>query len=243
MNLNRARTSVFMIAGLAAALTFTCTANAQTSESKGAPTTVETIHLSHATAQRDFNDLQTTLRNMIPAAVIYANVTQNTLSIRGTTEDIQTARRLISDLDQPRKAWRVTYTFTDLENGKTAGVHRLTVVVISGEKAIVKRGNRMPIITGTLEKEGGAQSSQVQYLDVGLNVEASLDGDRLRSKLEQTAISDEKSGIGAQDPIVPQTLLEGTADLKPGKSFVLGSLDIPGTNRREDIEVVAERVE
>ena len=85
--------------------------------------------------------------------------------------------------------------------------------------------------------------SQVQYLDVGLNIEASLDGDRLRSKVEQTGVAEEKSGIGSQDPIVRQTTIEATSDMAPGKTLVLGSLDIPGTTRHQEIEATAELVQ
>lgn len=47
-------------------------------------------------------------------------------------------------------------------------------------------------------------------------------------------MSDEKSGIGIQDPVVRQTVLEATSDLKPGKTLLLGSLDIPGTSRHQE---------
>ena len=242
---DRAGVSVCISAALALALTSAGVAWTQSpqSESKSAPTTIETVRLTHATAQRDLNDLQTALRNMMPTAVTYTNQTQNSISIRGTSEEIDAAKKLIAELDQPKRSYRITYTFTEIDNGKPAGVHHLTLLVVSGDKSIAKHGNRVPIVTGMFDKENTAQSSQVQYLDVGLNVEASLDGDRLRSKLEQSAVADEKSGIGVQDPVVRQTMIEATTDLKPGKSSLLGSLDIPGTSRRQDVEVVAERIQ
>jgi len=246
---DRVRTSVSILAGVALALTTIGAARAQTPQTestpraKSEPAAIATIHLTHVTAQRDFNDLQTDLRNMVPMAAIYALQTQNAISIRGTAEDIDTAKKLIAEFDQPKKAYRITYTFTDMDDGKPVGVHHLTLLVVAGEKAVVKHGNRVPIVTGMVDKDSGGQSSQVQYLDVGLNVEATLDGDRLRSKLEQSAVSDEKSGIGVQDPIVRQTTLEATSDLKPGRSAVLGSLDIPGTTRHQEIAAMAERIE
>jgi hypothetical protein len=57
-----------------------------------------------------------------------------------------------------------------------------------------------------------------------------------------TSIAEEKSGVGAQDPIVRQTVMEGTAFLAVGKPLILGSIDIPGSTRRLDIEVVMEQV-
>jgi type II secretory pathway component GspD/PulD (secretin) len=247
---DRTQNSVLILAGLALLFILVVGARAQTppaestpSNVKGAASVVETIHLAHVTAQRDLNDVQTDLRNMLPTLAIYAVQTQNAVSIRGTPEDIETARKLIAELDRPRRAYKVTYTFTETDNGKAMGVHHLTLIVLAGEKSVAKQGDRVPIVTGTFDKENAAQNSQVQYLDVGLNIEASLDGDRLRSKVEQTSVSDERSGIGAQDPIVRQTSLEATSDVTPGRSFVLGSIDIHGTTRHEEIEAVAEHVQ
>ena len=246
----REKTSLSILAGFTLALVITSIACAQAPpaesnppDNKHVPQTAEVIRLTHVTTQRGLNDIQTALRNMLPRAGMYAVPTQNAISIRGTQEEIDAAKRLIAELDRPETAYRVNYTFTDTENGKSAGVQHLTVLVVSGEKSTVKQGSRVPIITGMYERETAAQSTQVQYLDVGLNIEASLDGDRLRSKLEQSSVSDEKSGIGVQDPIVSQTMLEATSDLKAGKTFLLGSLDIPGTSRHREIEASAERVQ
>jgi len=218
-------------------------AESNAAESKNIPHTIETVHLKHVTSQQDLNDLQTDLRNMLPMARIFAILTQNALSIRATPEDMENAKKLIAELDQPRRSYRITYTITESENGKHVGAHSIAVVVVQGEKSVAKYGNRVPIVTGMFNKEGPEQSSQVQYLDVGLNIQASLDGGRLSSKVEQTSVSEEKSGIGLQDPIVRQTMIETNSDLTPGKALVVGSLDIPGTTRHQEIEALAEPVQ
>jgi hypothetical protein len=87
----------------------------------------------------------------------------------------------------------------------------------------------------------------VQYLDVGLNIDATLDaysdGLRLHTKVEQSSVvADEKSGMGTQDPVVRQTTLEGVSTLVQGKPVVLGALDMPGSTRRQEIEVISELV-
>jgi hypothetical protein len=48
--------------------------------------------------------------------------------------------------------------------------------------------------------------------------------------------------VGALDPATRQTFLEGIATLVQGKPQLLGSLDIPGTTRHEEVEVVSELV-
>ena len=236
--------SVAILAGLTLPLISTAQTPPENSaaESKNAPRVVETIHLKSVTAQRDQNDMQTDLRNMFPMARIYAVPTQNAFSISATPEDMDAAKKLIAELDRPRKAYRVTYTITEVDNGKRTGAQHVALVVVAGEKSVLKHGDRVPLVTGMYGKESAEQSSQVQYIDVGLNIEASLDGDRLRSRVEQSSVAEEKSGIGVQDPIVRQTSVDATSDITAGKTLLIGSLDISGTTRHQEIEAVAEPV-
>ena len=102
----------------------------------------------------------------------------------------------------------------------------------------------MPVITGSYDAGRSNSQTQFTYLDVGLNFDATLDesvnGVRLRTKAEQSSIVEDKSNVVAQDPVLRQTVLEGTAILTPGKPLVLGSLDIPGSTRHQEVEVVME---
>jgi hypothetical protein len=119
------------------------------------------------------------------------------------------------------------------------------MIVVSGRKTVLKQGNRVPLVTGSVSTSGGAQT-QVQYLDVGLNIDASIeesaDGVKLNTAVEQSSIAEGKSGFGTQDPIVRQAKLEGTSILAAGTPLILGSMDIPSSARRLDIEVVMEHV-
>jgi type II secretory pathway component GspD/PulD (secretin) len=143
------------------------------------------------------------------------------------------------------KAYRLTYTLTETDGGKRVGTQHFAMIVVSGRKTVLKQGSRVPLVTGSLSNSGGAQT-QVQYLDIGLNVDASIEelgaGVKLNTVVEQSSIAEEKSGVGAQDPIVRQSKLEGTAILTAGKPLMLGSMDIPSSARRLDIEVVMEPV-
>jgi type II secretory pathway component GspD/PulD (secretin) len=242
---------VSMFVGLTLALiTLAGTANAQTTDSKSAevkaPDIYQTIYLTNATQQNDANDVQTSLRNMLPRTKIYYVQAESALLLRGPAEDIQLAQRMIADLDKARKTYRLTYTITESDGGNHVGAQRFTLVVVPGGKAMLKQGSKMPIVTGSTESGSLVQNTQVQYLDVGLNIEASLEGSadglRLRSKVEQSGVSEEKSGLAVQDPVVRQSVLEGTSVLVQGKSFILASLDVPGSKRHLEIEVVSEVV-
>jgi type II secretory pathway component GspD/PulD (secretin) len=181
---------------------------------------------------------------MLPKAHLYGISSQDAISIRATPEDIQIAQKILADLDRGKRLYRLIYTINESDSGKHTAAQSFALIVASGGKTTFKQGARVPIVTGVSGDQ--ASGTQVQYMDVGLSIEASadgyMDGLRLRSKVEQTNLADEKSGIGAQDPIVRQTVLDDTSTLTPGKSLVLGSLDIPGTTRKQEIEVVAELV-
>jgi type II secretory pathway component GspD/PulD (secretin) len=191
-------------------------------------------------------DIQTDMRNMLRNVKIYSVPSQNAICVKGTAEDLQLAQKIVADLERPRKIYRITYNITDSDSGKRIGTQSFSLVVASGEKTVFKQGSRVPIVTGSYDAAASIANTQVQYQDVGMNIEATVNGDvdglRLRSKVEQTNVADEKSGVGAQDPIVRQTVLEGIASVMLGKSLILGSLDVPGTTRKQEIEVVAELV-
>jgi type II secretory pathway component GspD/PulD (secretin) len=211
-----------------------------------APETVQTIFLSNATQQNDLNDIATDLRNVMPKAHIFPDQGQNAITLRATEEDLATAQKLIATLDLPRKLYRLTYTITDFENGKQTGSQHYVFLAVAGERTIFKQGSRVPIVIGTVERQTTNQSSEIQYQDIGLSIEATVSGSpenlMLVTKVEQSNLAGEKSATAPTDPIVRQTVLQGTSELVQGKPLVVGSLDLPGTMRHQEIEVVAELV-
>lgn len=237
--------SALILAGFTLALTLIAPAFAATPKlsdlSSTEPKPAE-IYQTFYPVNVDVIDLQTVLRNMIPNAKLVYSHSQGAVSMRGTSEEIQLAQKILADMDRAAKVYRLSYTITELDNGKHTGVQHLSLVVAAGGKAALKQGNRVPIVTGTTDSKTSAESTQVQYVDVGLNIDVSLEGARLRTKVEQSGIADEKSTVGIQDPVIRQITLEGTSTVEPGKSVVLGILDIPGSTRRQEIEVVAELV-
>jgi type II secretory pathway component GspD/PulD (secretin) len=223
-------------------------ADTKTTDSTATAETYQTIYLVNLTQQNDLNDVQTALRNMLGKGKdLYGIPSQNAITIRGSAEDVQLAQKICADLDRPKKVYRLTFTIHDAESGQHADAHHFVLVVASGGKTTFKQGSKVPIVTGTYDAGTPSQTTQLQYQDVGLNIEASVDayadgGLRLRSKIEQSSVAEEKSGIGSQDPVLTQTVLDGTAHLTPGKPFVLGSIYIPGSTRQQEIEVVADLV-
>jgi type II secretory pathway component GspD/PulD (secretin) len=230
-----------------AALAHAQSAGAKLAETNSSPEITQTIFLKNLTQQNEVNDVQTDLRNMLgPHAKVYLAAKQGAISIHGTPEDIELARQLVSELDRPRKSYRLTYTFTEKDGGAPARTQTLAVVAASGERTILKQGSKVPVVTGSYDSDNSKANTQVQYLDVGLTIDTTVEGHgdvlSLHSKVEQSSLADEKSGMGPQDPVVRQSVHETTTTITPGKPLILGTIDILGTTRRQEIAVVAELV-
>lgn len=201
-----------------------------------------TLYLSGPAQQGELTDVLNDLRNMLPKARIYGVATQNAISIRATPDEIQLAQRILAEIDRPRKVYRLTYTVADMDDGKRTGEQRYSLIVLPGERSDVKQGTKVPIVTGSYSRETSNAESQTQYLDIGLHIEASIDGAKLHTRVEESSVSDQKSGVGPQDPIVRQTVLSGMTLVPQGKPVVLGSIGVPGTTRTQQVEVAAELV-
>jgi type II secretory pathway component GspD/PulD (secretin) len=214
-----------------------------------------TLYLNNAVQSSDANEMVTALRNILrPEDKLYLVANQNAVVMNASPDQIALAQKILSEIDRPKRTYRLTYTVTEMDAGKRLGVQHFSMVVASGQNTTLKQGSRVPIATGSYNavatsgespRPAGMQT-QFTYLDVGMNFDASLEefanGVRLRSNIEQSSVAEEKSGVGEQDPIVRQTSLKGAAYITPGKPLVLGSLDISGSTRHLDIEVVMEQL-
>lgn len=215
--------------------------------SRGSTDVVRTFYLTNVSRTEDANEILAALRNLLdPTDRLMFVPSQNAIVLRGAPDQIPLAQKLLTDLDKPKKTYRLTYTITDIDGARRVGTQHFAVIVVAGGRTTLKQGSKIPVATGTFNPGSTGTQTQFTYLDIGLNIDASLDesaeGVRLRSKVEQSGIAGEKSGLGDQDPIVRQTQIEGTSILTPGKPLILGSIDIPGTTRHLDIEVNLEVV-
>jgi len=238
---------------LAAALALSLTgtgARAQTENAAAKPASnpTQVFYLNNISNGGEATDIEVAIRTMLdPQDKIYLVQAQSALFVQAPPDQLALAKQLIDDLDRPKSTYRLTYTITEVDDGKRVGTQHFAMVLVSGQRTTMKQGTKIPVATGTVS-ETGSTSTQTQftYLDVGLNFDATLDesvnGVRLRSKAEQSSLGADKSIAGVQEPVIRQTVLEGTAVLTPGKPLILGSLDIPDSTRRLDLEVVMEVV-
>lgn len=214
-------------------------------EAKTEARTYETLYLTGPVQRNTALEIVTDLRNFLPRAKVFYVQDQNAISMLGTPDEFELARKMISDLNRARNTYRLTYTITETDGGRAATTRQVALLVGAGQTTDLKEGNRVPIVTGSTDA-GNSTNTQVQYLDVGLNISASLDGTSdhlsLRTKVEQSGIAEEPSGTRSQDPVVSQTYIDDTLTLEQGKPVVLGSLDVPGSTRHMTIKVVSEPV-
>lgn len=206
----------------------------------------ETILLHHVSTPDSINDVQIALRTQLPQMRVYSIANQNAITVSGTAEDLVVAQKIVADLDKPVAGYRLTYSFVTVDGGKR-GSARQYVLLVSGERhSSLKQGARVPILTAaSSEKEAkeAAGNVQIQYVDVGLHIDASVHGAQGETMVEESGVSEERSGIGAQAPILRQTALNERFVFTPGKPVVLGSLAIPGSTQHELIEVTIDPVE
>ena len=159
--------------------------------------------------------------------------------------DKPTPKAVETKIETAPTTYRLTYTLTEMDGSKRIGTQHFAMTVTPGRDGRIKLGSKVPIATES-SNPASLSPSQVQYMDVGLSISAHIrefaTGVSLDSNVEQSGISEEQSTVGRGDPVIRQTRLENTALLTPGKPVMLGSLDVPGSTRHLDVEVVVEVV-
>ncbi len=148
----------------------------------------------------------------------------------------------------PVHTYRLMFTVTESDSGKRVGVQHFAMAAVPNERTSMKQGSKIPVMTGGYSQHSSPGTEyQFTYLDVGLNCAVTLteraDGVEAAIKLEQSSVAENPSVIAdVKEPVIRQAVLENAAILKPGTPVMMGSLDVPGSTRHLDIEVMLERV-
>ena len=207
---------------------------------------IQVFHLNNVAQGNDANEVMVTVRNLLdPRCKLILIPSTSDIAVSAPTDQIARAGQLIAELDRPKKVYRLTFTLNESDAGKRLGVQHFGLITVTGQHTVLKQGDKIPVVTGYFSTDKVAQQDQVTYLDIGMNLDINLDefahGLRLRSIVEQSSVAPEPSSSKLpNDPIVRQSKIEGTSVLTPGKPLVIGSLDIVGSTRHVDIEVIAE---
>jgi type II secretory pathway component GspD/PulD (secretin) len=208
---------------------------------------IKTFYLKNITQQNDANEIMVAIRNVVdPGLKIYLVASHEALVIVTDPEQMAKAEALIHALDIPHKVYRLTYTITELDAGKTVGTEHLSMIVADGQHTTIKQGDKIPVATGSFSTDNNSAQTQFTYLDIGLNFDSTLNdyngGASLKTKVEQSSLGQPSTIAGVQEPVVRQSVFEGIAFLTLGKPVMLGSIDVPNSIRRLDIAVVMDDV-
>lgn len=240
---------VFAIPALTLAFALCVTsaaANAATDSHSQAAESYHVLYLKGVVTQSDARDVETDLRNVLGRARIFYVPSRNAISMISTQHDFEIAQKIVEEMSRGPRVFRLTYTFTNSGGGKGAGKRSVSVVVGSGEHASVKHGEKVPVLTGRDVENKDSASTQVQYIDVGLNLNVWLRGPAddlvLQTRFSESAVDREAAVAGLSEPTILQTALENTSIVTVGKPLVLGSIAVPGSTRPEQIEVTVEPV-
>jgi len=162
------------------------------------------------------------------------------------------------DAAKPVHGYRVTYTLTTTDAGKRVGLEHFAMTVntaittspdgrTSSGRGSVKIGQKVPVSTGTYSDAKSSVQTQFTYLDVGINIDATVTegptGLLIGSKVEESSVAPQPVVIaGVSEPIIRQMVLTNSSTVNPGKSVSVGSLDLPDMQRHVDIEVSIEQL-
>jgi hypothetical protein len=209
---------------------------AECAEAHGEP---KIIFLRNIVTQNEANEIMVAVRNVFePGLKIYLVSSQNGLVVETYPAEFAKIEAFVHTLDLAHKTHRLTYTFTEVDAGKTLGTEHLSMVIVDGQRTGVKQGDKIPVATGS------SAQTQFTYLDIGLNIDATLTsydtGALLKTKVEQSSAGQSSTIAGVTEPIVRQSVFEGVSTLTLGKPVMLGSIDVPNSTRRLDIAVVME---
>jgi hypothetical protein len=217
---------------------------------RNAPTETRTFFLTNVTQTNDGNEVMVAVRNLLcPSTKLYFDYVQRALIIEAPPAQLERADRIIHDLNLVTKTYRITYTLTELDAGKTISTRHYSMLLGNGERASLKEGNKIPIATGTYSADGAPSSAaqtQFTYLDVGMNFDTTIavsgNSVHLKSKVESSSLGDPVTIAGVTEPVVRQSVLDGTSVLTLDKPFMLGTIDVPNSTRHIDIAAVVEQL-
>jgi type II secretory pathway component GspD/PulD (secretin) len=219
------------------------------SAARGVAADTRTFYLADTAPRYAQGEVSSALHNALCSdARVYDVESERAIVVQALPDQLDLAAKIIHDLDRPQTSYRLTYTLTELNAGKTISTEHYSMVLASGQQLTLKQGTKVPVATGSYSNANASANNSVEtqftYLDIGMNfvatVEPMANGVQLHSKIEQSSLAQPSTIEGVTEPVVSQTVLETTSLLSPDKPRMLGAIDIPHSTRHIDIAAVIE---
>lgn len=211
---------------------------------------VRTFYLANVSRASDMQDVVNAMRTILEFQRVQQIPSLHALVLRGSAEQMAMAEKVIRDIDKPRAessigSYKLDVELHEFENGKRVGTRSYAMMVQRGsgnhdaEWSRYRVGSRVPVTTG-------ANPSQVQYMDIGVNIDSRLWGSdnelMLESTVEVSSLASPQGAAENSHPIVRQTKATSFTALAAGKPTLIGSLDGVDSARRTEIEVTATKL-
>lgn len=139
--------------------------------------------------------------------------------------------------------YKVEINFRDGNDTASMTDRRYTMLVSDSRKATLKVGSRHPAVSGSIEPAAGSPAStQITYLDVGVNIECFVQGAggraTIHSTLDLSNIGPAEGALvaGVRNPTIRQTRLDLETIVELGKPTVIATIDDPLTARKLQVE-------
>ena len=141
---NKTILSVIALLGIAA-----CTPSAPAQDTPSSPSNaVQVFHLKNVAQANEAVSIATALRNMLsPQNKVYLVGETNDLVVSAPPDQLAAAARLVTELDRPKRTYRITYTLAESDGGKRVGVQHFSMVVVTGQRVQLKQGDKIPVAT------------------------------------------------------------------------------------------------
>jgi hypothetical protein len=138
---------------------------------------------------------------------------------------------------EPKANWyKIELTLNEFQDSKKTNTRSYTMEAEEGgPRAVVKLGDRVPVVTGgpARAEEEKLLNVQFQYLDVGLSISSSVR--ELQGRIGLTVSIDQSSivmptepmRVAPNQPIITQLKMDNTAFMTLGKPTLIASVDDP----------------
>lgn len=142
------------------------------------------------------------------------------------------------DKNAPATVYKVEYRIRDGSDAASKTGRRYTMLCDTTGRGTFKVGDRVPVATGP---------NQVNYLDIGVNIETMVRERNNEPRVELTANMDfstlveHKQLAGFSNPTVAQMKIVVDTMVTPGKPTIIASIDDPVTQHKVDIEALVTK--
>jgi hypothetical protein len=147
----------------------------------------------------------------------------------------------IESISNSLSSYRLEFTLTEFnDTGKKINSRTYSVVSQVGPRNKLRVGGRVPVATGT-----SPGSLMFQYLDVGMNIDCSVqeqDGFLLLNSTVEASSAAPQRDEQTHQPVIRQMRSEVRSVLTPGKPTMISSMDDPTSKERFQLDVTATKL-